>query len=428
MLLNISEDRLANGIRVASVRMPNVETVTMGVWVGVGGRYETKAVSGISHFIEHLLFKGTKSKSAKEISQAIEGRGGYFNAFTQEESTCYYIRISADHAWSGLEILCDMYLHPRFAADDIDRERGVIIEEIMMHKDHPQWLVQEVLGELLWHAHPLGRPLVGTVDTIRGMKRRDILAFKGSKYAPDNTVVVLAGKVEHDEVMKRVGDLLKGVPKAKGPRFPRISRKTAQKDVAVISKEIEQTHIAMGVRLFGRHDPRRYALKVLSIILGENMSSRLFQVVREKHGLAYSIHSSVQLYDDTGVLDVQAGVDRRRVGKALDLMLRETARLREKPVNRRELKRAKDYARGQLQIGLESSSNQMMWVGENLTCYRRLIQPAEVMRRIDRVTEKDVMRVAQDVLQRRHLSVAMVTPGEAASFTDLVRKSLPSAL
>ncbi len=428
MRLNIAETRLPNGLRVASVEMPNVESVAVGVWVGVGGRYEPKRLSGASHFIEHLLFKGTKTRSARDISQAIEGRGGYFNAFTQEESTCYYARISAEHMWRVFEILSDMYLHPRFAAADIDKERGVIIEEISMYKDQPQHLVQEVLGELLWTDHPLGRPLIGTEANIRGMSRERILEFKDRKYVPENTLVVAAGKVKAPEFVKHVEQRLGGLRRRSPPDFVAVSRATGQAAVRVVSKDIEQTHVALGVRLFGRRDSRRYALKLLSIILGENMSSRLFQVVRERNGLAYSIHSSAQLYEDTGVLDVQAGVDRDRIPKAVELILRELARLRETPVGAQELRRAKDYAGGQMRIGLESSSNQMMWTGETLTSYKKFIQPGEVLKRLEAVTAKDIQAVAGEVIRPRSLSVALVTSGKSEPHADMIRKKIAAVL
>lgn len=422
MLIDFEESRLSNGMRVATATMPHVESAAVGIWVGVGGRYEAPAVSGISHFIEHLLFKGTKTRSARDISQAIEGRGGYFNAFTQEESTCYYARISAEHLGSVVDILSDMYLNPRFAKEDIDKERGVIIEEIMMHQDQPQWLVQEMLGELLWVDHPLGRPLIGPVKNIRRVTRRELLRFKDTKYSPANTVVVMAGKVTHAAAVRLAERFLGGLSSRAVPAFRAVSRGTAQRGSAVKAKDIEQTHVAMGFRLFGRHDPRRYALKLMSIILGENMSSRLFQVVREKHGLAYSIHSSTQLFQETGVLDVQAGVDSGRVGKALDVIAAELARLKDRPVGGKELRRAKDYAIGQLRIGLESTSNQMMWVGENLTSYRKFIQPKDVVAKLESVTEKHIRDVARDALSARRFSVALI----AAKAGDAHEKMLRS--
>ena len=424
MLLNFNETTLSNGIRVATTTMPNIESVAMGVWVGVGGRYEDKQISGVSHFIEHLLFKGTKSRSAKDISQAIEGRGGYFNAFTQEESTCYYARISAEHMKSTFAILADMYLNPKFSTVDIDKERGVIIEEIMMYKDQPQHLVQEILGELLWQDHALGRPLIGTGDTVGKMSRADILDFKKAKYVADNTVVVFAGKVDHDECVKVAEKLLGRVRKAGKPAYANVTRQTKQKGIHVLAKDIEQTHLALGIRLFGRHDRRRYPLKLLSVILGENMSSRLFQVVRERHGLAYSIHSSVQLFEETGVLDVQAGVDGHRLSRAIELILSELAKTKDKPVGAQELRRAKDYAIGQLRIGLESTSNQMMWVGENLMSYGCFIQPSEIIQKIEAVSEKDIHRVAGEVLNQKDLSVAMITPGGNEQHAGLIRANM----
>jgi len=424
MKMNFRETRLPNGLRVATAHMPSVESVAMGVWVGVGGRHESRRQSGVSHFIEHLLFKGTTTRSARDISQAIEGRGGYFNAFTQEESTCYYARISAEHMWSVLEILSDMYLHPKFAAADINKERGVIIEEIMMYRDQPQHVVQETLGNLLWVDHPLGRPLIGTPENIGRMTRAEILRFKQDRYMAANTMVVLAGKVDHDESVRRVGALMGHVRGRRRPDAQTVGRGVGQVDVKVVAKDIEQTHVALGVRLFGRRDPRRYALKVMSIILGENMSSRLFQVVREKHGLAYSIHSSTQLFDDTGVLDVQAGVDCDRIPKALEVILAEVNRLKDKPVGASELRRAKDYAIGQMRIGLESTTNQMMWTGEYLMSYGKFVQPSEVIRRVEDVTAADIHAVARDVLHRRNTSVAMVTARGGRTHEDAIREKL----
>jgi len=424
MKLDVQVSRLPNGLRVATSAMPSVESVAIGVWVGVGGRYETRAMSGVSHFIEHLLFKGTKSRSARDISQTIEGKGGYFNAFTQEESTCYYSRIAAEHGGRVLDILADMYRNPRFAKADIDRERGVIIEEIMMYKDQPHHVVQEMLGEMIWKNHSLGRPLIGTESNILNMKRSDIMSFKDRRYVPETTVIVFAGKVDHAKCVRQVESLLGDIPEKKKTMFKTVTRGTKQEGVRVRGKGIEQTHLAMGIRLFGRHDRRRYALKLLSVVLGENMSSRLFQVVREKHGLAYSVHSSSHLYTDTGMLGISAGVDTRRMGKAVDLIVREVARMKEKPVSLRELRRAKDYAIGQLRIGLESTSNRMIWVGENLISYGKVIEPDEVIRRVEAVTPDDIQAVAARFFRKGKTSAAMVAPEGGENQEELVRSAV----
>lgn len=424
MKLDYQETELPNKVTVLSARMPQVRSVACGIWVGVGGRYESVRQSGASHFIEHLLFKGTPKRSARAISQAIEGRGGYFNAFTQEEATCYYARISANHAWKTLDVLADMYLHPRFAPADIDKERGVIIEEIMMYRDQPQQLVQDFLGELIWTDHPVGRPLIGTPGNITRMTREEILAFKERKYVGGNTRVAFAGMVEHDECVKRVGDMFGGLPNRAAPACKPVDEATVQRAIYVHKKDIEQTHLALGFRLFGRHDPRRFVLKLLSVILGENMSSRLFQVVREKHGMAYSVHSSMHMFDETGALVVSAGLERARTDKALHLIFGEIARMIDRPVAARELKRAKDYAIGQLEIGLESTINQMMWIGENNLSYRRLIQPDEVVEMIQRVTAKDIQQLARAIFKPKRVSVAMVTPNESGPQEQRVRQAL----
>ena len=415
MKLDYQETQLPNKVRVLSARMPQVRSVGCGIWVSVGGRYENARQSGVSHFIEHLLFKGTRKRSARAISQAIEGRGGYFNAFTQEEATCYYARVSAKHAWKVCDILADMYINPRFAPADIDRERGVIMEEIMMYRDQPHQLVQDHLGELIWNKHPVGRPLIGTPENIARMTRDDIIAFKEKKYTGGATRVAFAGRVDHDECVRAVESLLQDVPKRAAPRCKPVEADTAQSRMRVEHKEVEQTHLALGFRLFGRHDPRRYVLKLLSVVLGENMSSRLFQAVREKHGLAYSVHSSMHLFDETGALVVSAGLERARTEKALQLIFGEMARLMDRPVAARELRRAKDYAIGQLEIGLESTINQMMWIGENNLSFGRLIQPEEVMARIQEVTAEDIQQLARAVLRPKRVSVAMVTPNEKSA-------------
>jgi predicted Zn-dependent peptidase len=406
------ETKLANGIRVATSRIPRVGSIAMGVWVGVGGRYEPNRLAGISHFIEHLLFKGTQRRTARQISEAIEGRGGYFNAFTQEEATCYYARIDARHGWNVLDILADMYLNPRFAAKDIDKERGVIIEEIMMYRDQPQHLVQEMLGELLWARHPLGRPLIGTPDNIMQMSREDILAFKETKYTPSRTVIAFAGNVEHDRAVAEVEKRLGGVSKRRNPRFKKVDSSTRQSEVGVLGKPIEQSHLAMGIRLFGRDDDRRFALKLLSVILGENMSSRLFQAVREKNGLAYSIHSHVHLYNETGVLSISAGLDRARTERALKLIVKELRAMKEKKVGARILKRAKDYAVGQMLIGLESTTMHMMWMGEHLLNLDHFEQPTQVIARLQDVEAGDLQALASDLLRPSRTSVAMIAPNE----------------
>jgi predicted Zn-dependent peptidase len=423
-MLAVQETRLANDVRVLTAQMTHVRSAALGVWVGVGGRYESARQSGISHFIEHLLFKGSRKRSARAISQAIEGRGGYLNAFTQEESTCYYARASAAHMGQVIDTLGDMYLHPRFAAADIEKERGVILEEIMMYRDQPQHLVHDYLGELMWVKHPVGRPLIGPPDNIRRFSRDDIVDFKAAKYRPANTLFAFAGNVDHDTCVREVDRLTADFKAGRAPRWKGVETSTPQQQIYVHQKEIEQTHLAMGFRVFGRHDKRRLVLKVLSVMLGENMSSRLFQVVREKHGLAYSVHSGTHLFDETGGFIISAGLDRQKTGKAVQLIAAEVARMGEKPVSATELRRAKDYAIGHLEIGLESTINQMMWIGENTLSYGRVLQPQEVVEAIQAVTADDVQQLATGLLRACQCSVAVVTPNDAAATEKQIATAL----
>lgn len=410
MKLNTRETKLENGLRIVSSHMPHAASVAMGIWVGVGGRYENRSMQGMSHFLEHLLFKGTEKRSARAISQEIEGRGGYLNAFTQEEATCYYARIGAKYTWPMADVLSDMYLHPKFAPADIEKERGVIIEEIMMYRDQPQQVAEDMLGEMVWEKHPLGRPLIGTPRHIQGYSRDDIAGFKKRNYNPSNTVIALAGCVDHEAAVRKIAPHFEKLARGRLPPCQPVVDSTPQCRLRQMEKRIEQSHLALGLRLFGREDERRYALKLLSVMLGENMSSRLFQVVRERHGMAYSIHSSAHLFNDTGMLSVTAGLDRKKTGRAVALILKEMDALRRHEVSARELRRAKDYSIGQLQLSMESSSSQMMWVGGQILQRGFYEQPEDLVRRLEAVTPSDVRRLAREIIRERNFSLALVCP------------------
>jgi len=424
MLKGVRTSRLPNGVRVVTSALPHLESVSVGLWAGVGGRHERAALSGISHFIEHLLFKGTIRRSARAISQAIEGRGGYLNAFTQEESTCYYARIAADYTWHAFDVLADMYLNPRFAAGDIERERGVIAEEIMMYRDQPQHAVQEMLRGQLWKDHALGRGLAGTPETVAAMQRRDILAFKRARYVGANTVAAFAGKVKHDVCVARVARAFGRLPRRLRSRGTRVRGKTRVVRIGAEQRDIEQSHLTLGFRIFGRNDERRYALKILSAVLGENMSSRLFQLLREKHGMAYAVHSGSHMFRDTGAFVISAGLEKTKTGKALSLVLRELNRLRTVPVGSAELKRAKDYAIGQLRLGLESTSYQMIWIGENLMTFGRFIAPDLVVEKLRHVTASEIQKLAGAIFRRAASSVACIAPAPERKTRDDIARCL----
>lgn len=254
MDMDVRLSRLPNGIRVISSSLPHVESVTLGIWVGVGARCEAAKAAGMSHFIEHLLFKGTSRRTAKDISRAVEGRGGYLNAFTQEENTCYYARVAHDHAWNALDVLADMYLHSRFDPGEMEKERGVIIEEIMMYRDQPQHAVHDMLTRALWRGHPLGRPIAGEPETLRAMTRKDVLEFLQRKYIPSQTLIAAAGRIDHDRFVAKVCELMGARGRGRTAGFRRVGASTAQDVLVTETRDIEQTHMALGIRLFGRRD------------------------------------------------------------------------------------------------------------------------------------------------------------------------------
>ncbi len=402
---------MSNGLQVVICPMPSVESVAIGVWVGVGGRHESPAHSGISHFIEHLLFKGTRTRSAAAISRSIEGRGGDFNAFTQEDATCYYVRMAARHGEAAFSILTDMVKNPRFAAADVAGEREVIRDEILMYRDQPAQVAEELLGELLWSGHPLGRPLVGTPESLERIRRPDIRRFKSDGYVPASTVLAIAGRVNPDRWIRRVEREWSGETGRPILACEPVTDRVPQRRIGIAARDVEQTHLALGFRVFGREDIRRFALKALSVVLGENMSSRLFQVIRERHGMAYAIQSCTSHFADTGSLVVTAGVQPGNARRALRLIFREIRKLGERPIGARELRRAKDYLTGQVRLGLESSGRQMNWAGEAVSAYGRIVTPEEVLEKMEQVTSDSVQATARDVFRLDRTSLAVVGPG-----------------
>lgn len=424
MFNDVRVTTLPNGCRVATSAMPQVESVAIGVWAGVGGRHERVAESGHSHFLEHMLFKGTARRSAKKISQEIEGRGGYLNAFTQQESTCYYARVPAEWTALALDVLSDMVLEPKLASEDVDRERTVILEEIAMYRDQPDAHVFDLAAEALWSRHALGRSLTGTPETLARVSPSSLDAFRRRHYTARGTLFVAAGRIDHGAFVERVGRYAEQLPGGRAPRCAPVTETTPQQPWVHEAREIEQAHLVVGFRGFGRHDPRRHALRLLNVVLGENMSSRLFQVLRERHGLAYSIASSIQLHADSGTLLVGAGLDAAKGPKAAALCVAELRRLGETPVGRAEFTRARDYVIGQLRLGLETPESHMNWLGETLTGYGQFIHPDETIAGCMAVTPDEVRALARELFRAQVASVAVILPkdaaGSAACYRDAV--------
>jgi predicted Zn-dependent peptidase len=417
-----TQERLSQGAQLAVAHMPHVESVSVGFWLAVGGRHESKRQNGIFHFLEHMMFKGTTKRNAREISEAVEGVGGYLNAFTAEEMTCYYARASATHLPKVVDVLSDMLLHPTFPAIEIERERGVIQEEIRMYEDQPSSLAQDIATELLWSNNALGRPLAGRSENIQRMKRRDLLNYRRKFYHSGNLCITVAGKTDLAEVKELLRPLLRQFPSGTRAQFNPVSRRQTAPRFRVIRKPIEQTQFVVGLRGVSRHDPRRSAFRLMSVMLGENMSSRLFQNVREKHGLAYSISTGANYYQETGSLYINAGVENSKTAQALKLTLQTVAQLARRAPSARELRRAKEYTYGQIHLNLESTDNQMMWLGEGLLGHNRVINPDKLIRQIEAVTSEEVRAAAALLVHDERLNVAVVSPtAELAEIEEAAR-------
>ena len=402
--------RLPNGLRIATAEMPHMRSVSVGLWLGLGSRYEAAERSGVCHFIEHMLFKGTRRRSAKQISQAVEGIGGYLNAFTSEEMTCYHARAGYERFEELLDVLLDMFLHSRFDPEDIAKERDVIKEEMAMYLDEPQHHVQELLNATLWPGQPLGRSITGTNQTLDQLTRAELVGYLRAHYLAPSALIVVAGRVSHRQAVRAVtpyaGRFRSGLT---APYVPALEDQPAPR-LKLFTKRTEQTQIALGIRTCGRNDARRYALRLLSTILGENMSSRLFQVVREDHGLAYSIYSTPSSFHDTGDLVISAGLDTENVTRTLGLVLKELRRCVARPPGAAELRRARDYVIGQIDLGLENTETQMNWLGEQLLGFGRCFPAAGIKRRLRAVTPGEIRAVAEAFFRSERLSLALVSP------------------
>jgi len=401
---------LSSGMRVVTCEMPSMESVALGLWVGIGGRYEEREKSGISHFLEHILFKGTRKRSALRISQAIESVGGSLNGFTGEEYTCYMAKVIHSHLKRAADVLTDMFLHPVVRSEDVEKERIVIREEINMYRDTPQHHVMDLLNEVLWTDHPLGRPLVGTPETISKITQNDLRMYQRRSYTPANTVCAVAGGVRHSEVLKIMDPLIPKRPGGRVPTYMAARNRQRKPTLLVQKKNTEQTHLCVAVRGYSRDHPDRYALQLLSIVAGENMSSRLFQRIREKRGLAYAIHSSILRYRDTGAFMVYAGVENAKAIAVISLIMRELGKMAREGVTQSELACAKLYWEGQLAMELEKTTNNMLSVGESMLCSGHILTKQEILSKINKVKLQNVQRVAVDIFTDAKLSLAAIGP------------------
>ena len=402
--------QLKNGLRVLLVPC-EAESVAVGLFIASGSRHEDAKSAGISHFIEHMLFKGTPTRTPLDITQAIEGRGGNFNACTGEESTCYFAHLPCEYLVEAVDILSDMYLRATIPANEFAREKQVVIEEIKMYADEPDAVAMENLQRNLFPKSTLGAPVAGTPESLLPLKPADLKRYIKSHYLPNNTVVVIVGNFEESYALRAVSE-----------RFRRCSdvrmlRRTDDQPLSgkpiaetTVAKDIAQAQLALGYRTFGIADKRKYAVIVMDAILGRGMSSRLFQEVREKRGLSYDISSRMQFFQDAGMFTITAGLDRSKTRDALATIDRELKRIREKPVSALELKRTKEFLIGNFRLSHEKVTSKLFFYGQTMLSFGRLVTPQEQVEGIRAVTASDVKAVANAILKQSNRSISWVVP------------------
>lgn len=404
------ESILDNGLRLITSNMPNTRSVSVVFFTGVGSRYEADSEAGISHFIEHICFKGTeKRRSAREISEAIENVGGIINAGTDKELTTFWCMVTSQHFHLAFDVLADLLRNPRFDAEDIDRERQIIIEEINMSLDSPRQRVGMLIDELLWLGHPLGRDVAGSKETVSTITRQQMLDFFSNHYIPNATVVSVAGNIKNKQVQEILQKTLRNWSQNKlTASFPSNARQEAAR-LNVEFRDTEQAQMCLGIPGLSLCHPDRFALNLLSIVLGEGMSSRLFTEIREKQGLAYDIHSYSDNLTDSGAMVIYAGVDPGRVEDALRAILDQLSQLKDN-ISEMELNKSKELAKGRLILGLESSRNVASWLGSQALLTNEILTVDEIVHRIEVITKEDLKRVARQLLTSEKLNLAIVGP------------------
>ena len=431
---------LPNGLRILTEAVPAMRSVSFGVWVATGSRDETRQLGGVSHFLEHLLFKGTKRRSALEISAAIEAVGGETNAFTTKEYTCYYARVLDQDLPLAIDVMCDLVVDSVLAEADVETERGVILEEIAMHDDEPGEEVHDLFAEVIYGDHPLGRLISGTVGTISPMSRRQIQSFYRRRYTAPSIVVAAAGNLDHALVVKLVKEAFSRADRLDGADQPRPRRGASHANGAgvdgigspgpprprggrlhVADKDTEQAHLVLGGPAIARDDDRRFALGVLNNVLGGGMSSRLFQEIREKRGLAYSVYSYTSQFADSGVFGVYAGCAPGKVDEVLALTRDEVGRVAAAGVDEEEVARGKGMLKGSLVLGLEDTGSRMSRLGKGALLYDELLSVDEILAKVDAITPDEVRDVASAVLGGQP-SLAVIGPFADHDFSDVVSR------
>jgi len=404
---DIHREVLPNGLTVLSEEMSHIRSISIGIWMKTGSRDEVPESNGISHFVEHMVFKGTKSRSAKEIAREVDSIGGNIDAFTGKETICFNVKVLDEHLPKALDILSDLVLNPVFDPKDITREKGVILEEIKMDEDNPDYLVHEIFTQNFWKDHPLGKPILGTKDTVRSFERDKVFDFYRQRFAPNNIIVSAAGNLNHGRFMGLIRErfaALESTPNGFHQPAPAVTPRIITRN----KKSLEQVQLCMGVPSHPISHEKRFVSYILNTVLGGGMSSRLFQKIREEHGLAYSIYSDLSPYRDTGCLGVYAGMSLESTRSVVDSILAEFKELKSGPIPAEELRRAKDQLKGSLMLSLESSTSRMSNLARQQMYFEKFLTMDETIAQIEKVSGDEVCEMANCLFQSDKIALTVL--------------------
>ncbi len=408
-MADVTKQVLPNGLTVVTEAMPSVRSISIGIWIRTGSRHERTSENGITHFLEHMVFKGTKTRSAEEIARAADSIGGHLDAYTTKEYTNFSIKVLDEHLERGFDVISDLVKNPVFRPEDVVKERKVIQEEIKMVEDTPDDLVHEIFIQAFWRGQALGRPILGTRETVASFDRRRLVAFFHRHYAPNRMLVTAAGNLRHERIAELAQRAFAETPQGPHPKsgpapvpYPNVKLRT--------KRDLEQVHVCIGVPSYAQAHEKRYALLILNTVLGGGMSSRLFQNIREKRGLAYAVFSGISMFEDAGCLSVYAGTSTENTRRVVGLVMEEFAALKTNPLGDEELKRAKDYLKGSLLLGLESTSNRMANLARQEMIFGRYLSMDQTAAGIDAVTSNGVLDVAHELLDGNRIAFTALGP------------------
>lgn len=406
---NVTKSTLGNGLRIVTERIDSVKSISVGIWVKTGSRNEKKELAGVTHFLEHMLFKGTEKRTAFEIAQSMESVGGYLNAFTSSEYTCYYARCVDEQLGRALDVLSDMVLNPSFPEEEVEKEKKVVIEEMKMYRDSPDDYLFEAFTTKMFQDHALGRPVLGFEDTVSAFTRQDLYDYMSDRYRPDNLLVAVAGNVDHDEVVQLVSSYFEDKPPLKTTHEAQ-PLDVFHPEKLALTKPIEQTHYILGRRGMHFDHENKYQLLLANTVLGGGMSSRLHQNVREKYGYCYSIQSFNQSYSDSGIWGVYVGTDKDYVDHVHELVVTELDKIRVELIPDKEFSEAKSQLKGKLLLSQENTSNRMMRLAKSELYFERFVTLDELEEHIDKVTAEEVLQFSNDFFDQKYFMEAVLTP------------------